>query len=218
MGGQLTVPEQKQLDQLEATVDAFQVAYMDAGQALMVIRDKKLWRYVAKTFEEYAKQRFTYSRQHSYRLIEAYKAVRDTEDILSPSGLQKLESPRTERVARELAKAESPEKRADLWSAVHKENQGKSPGLISAALVAKVRKWLFPVSTSDNGKAPPKVAKAEPKLSTSITHLNGLIATIDTVRCRIDDLKKEHRPESQSWQTALDSLDEARKAFARLAR
>ncbi len=216
--GQLTTRESRELDQLEAIVDAFQVAYMDAGQALMVIRDKKLYRHVAKTFEEYAKQRFSYSRQHSYRLIEAYQAVRDTEDILSPNGDKVLESPRTEGVARELAKAESPEKRADLWSAVHKENQGKSPGLISATLVSKVRKWMFPVASSDNGKAPPKVTKAEPKVSTCITHLKGLIATIDTVRCRIDELKKEHRPESQNWQTALDSLDEARKAFARLAR
>ena len=77
---------------------------------------------------------------------------------------------------------------------------------------------MFPIAPSDNGTKPPEVAKAAPKLSTSATHLKGLIATIDTVRCRIDELKKEHRPDSQSWQTALDSLDEARKAFARLAR
>lgn len=141
----LTVPEKRKLADLEARIDAFQVAYMDAGFALMSIRDLKIYREVAVTFEGYVRQRFKFSRSQAYRLIEAYHAVRDTQDVMSPMGDKVLPSPATERVAREVAKAVSPEKRADLWTEANKD---KNPENVTAAHVRKVREKMFPAALS----------------------------------------------------------------------
>jgi len=187
MGMQLTVPQKKKLADLEARIDAFQVAYMDAGRALMVIRDEGLYTEVATTFEAYMKSRFGYSKSHGYRLIEAYDAVRDTQDILSPMGDKVLPSPATERVAREVAKAVSPEKRADLWLEANKD---KKPENVTAAHVRKVRERMFPAEPSDNGE-PEEEPEEEPELelweqfaekhTEALNHLKQAIAAINWI-------------------------------------
>lgn len=107
----LTVPETREFSDLEARVDAFRVSYQDAGRALMIIRDKVYYRWTSTTFEAYVKERFGYSKGHAYRLIEDYGAVLDTKDVMSPIGDKVLPSPQTESIAREVAKAVSPEKK-----------------------------------------------------------------------------------------------------------
>lgn len=51
-----------------------------------------------------------------------------------------------------------------------------------------------------------------------VKNCEGLTKTIDTIRSRIDELSKQFASDSELWQVALDGLDVARIAFAKLAR
>lgn len=218
--GQLATKRQRLRERcisgIREAIVAREASYLTIASWLTIARDEELWfdDEDCDCLAHFANKYFDYSKSYVSRLIAAKQAHDDVLELpigtKNPqTGGEFLEPPKTEAVARELAKVDGPQAKADVWV---KANEG-CKGSPTAARVAKIRKAMFPPSPGDNGTVPPETAK-----STSGSHLKGLIATIDTVRCRIDDLKKEHRPESQSWQTALDSLDEARKAFARLAR
>jgi hypothetical protein len=69
-------------------------AYRDAGEALKTIRDERLYRQVAETFEGYLRLRWQMSPQHAERLI----AAADVATTVSPTG----GIPQTERAARPL--------------------------------------------------------------------------------------------------------------------
>lgn len=101
------------------------------GSALTVIRDEKLYRESGhKTFEEYCKQRWGFSRAHAYRQIEAAKVT----EVLSPMG-DKI----SERQARELAPLKDrPEDAKAAYDAAVKATNGKPTAKAVKAEVAKV--------------------------------------------------------------------------------
>ncbi len=62
---ELTEEEQRDRLHLERRVER---AVFEAGKALMELRDRRLYRSTHKTFEEYCKERFGYSRRQPYLL------------------------------------------------------------------------------------------------------------------------------------------------------
>ncbi|WP_339382508.1 hypothetical protein [Nostoc flagelliforme] len=46
-------------------------AFFEAGKALTELRDRRLYRSTHKTFEDYCRERFGFSRRQPYHLIEA---------------------------------------------------------------------------------------------------------------------------------------------------
>ncbi|MHC0068860.1 hypothetical protein ACWATR_39375, partial [Nostoc sp. UIC 10890] len=65
---ELTEEEQSLRLQLERQVER---AFLSAGQALMELRDRRLYRSTHQTFEEYCRDRFNYSRDAAYLKISA---------------------------------------------------------------------------------------------------------------------------------------------------
>ncbi|MBD2468766.1 hypothetical protein [Nostoc sp. FACHB-145] len=65
---ELTEQEQSDRLHLERKVER---AFFEAGKALAELRDRRLYRSTHKTFEEYCKDRFGYSRRQPYHLMEA---------------------------------------------------------------------------------------------------------------------------------------------------
>ena len=65
---ELTDQEQSLRLQLERRVER---AFLEAGQALMELRDRRLYRSTHRTFEEYCRERFGYSRDAAYLKISA---------------------------------------------------------------------------------------------------------------------------------------------------
>ncbi|MBU7587511.1 MAG: hypothetical protein KAF91_32595 [Nostoc sp. TH1S01] len=65
---ELTADEQRDRLVLERKVEH---AFYEAGKALMELRSRRLYRSTHKTFEEYCKDRFGYSRRQPYLLIDA---------------------------------------------------------------------------------------------------------------------------------------------------
>ena len=85
--------------------DGGQQTFIEVGQALLEIRDRRLYRETYGTFEEYCQERWGMTRRHANRQIGAAHVV----EVLGPIG----PIPRTERQAREAMKvhysSESPE-------------------------------------------------------------------------------------------------------------
>ena len=204
MANQLAKADRRKLADLESKVDLFRSIYLEAGLALMIIRDEQLYADLAPTFDEYVKKRFGFTSRHANRLISAFEAVDDVKDVTGPTGPEALDPPRNEAVARELAKAESPEKRADLWLAVNSE---VPPHLVTASKVAKVRREKFGEEENSN------TVTVKP-----MDAIRSLIKKVDAVRRAIDEIQPIFKTDSKEWKTALDELDEGRKALARLVK
>ncbi len=59
-------------------------AFHEAGKALLELRDRRLYRSTHKTFEEYCKDRFGYSRRQPYYLIDAAAVVDNLSEKCEP--------------------------------------------------------------------------------------------------------------------------------------
>src|ERR1700722_17280933 len=90
----LTEAEKHQLKELETVVKKSLALNREAAKALNQIRDKRLYRDKYKTFEEYCRKVWDYSKTHVNRQIGAAQVI----DILTPVGVS-IES---ESVARPL--------------------------------------------------------------------------------------------------------------------
>ena len=128
-------------------------AFFEAGKALAELRDRKLYRSTHKTFEEYCKQRFGYTRiAASYKIAAAtvmdnlltnglQKEEIATDELQTPkmltNGLQIL--PNNERQVRPLASLE-PEVQREAWQKAVEEAGGKVPSgrVVKNRTLAKV--------------------------------------------------------------------------------
>jgi len=101
--------QQKKLADNEEVIEKFRKSGLEAGKALRVIRDERLYRQTHKTFEEYLKERWDIERTYGHYLItyaETVENVHNCEQI-----------PETESQARPLTKLE-PEKQKKVWQKV----------------------------------------------------------------------------------------------------
>lgn len=97
----LTAAERDTLAECEAAIQRGLHTFVEVGQALATIRDNRLYRQAFATFEEYCEQRWQISRQHSYRLLDAY----EIKSILSPMGdTAPVPEPANERQVRPLSR------------------------------------------------------------------------------------------------------------------
>lgn len=107
----LTPAEASELQAHEAVIEGGIDKFLEVGRALLAIRDRRLYRGTAPTFEAYCRSRWGFGRAHAYRLIEAARI----QDAVSPTG-RHLSS---ERQARALADVPDELKPAALILAAH---------------------------------------------------------------------------------------------------
>lgn len=93
----LTTQEQQHLTQLEGTIRDGWHGFVTVGEALLTIRDQRLYRAAHRTFGDYCEQVWGWSRQRAQQLMDAAQ----TSQALSTIGLQ----PENERQARDLKEA-----------------------------------------------------------------------------------------------------------------
>ncbi|OYE00040.1 hypothetical protein [Nostoc sp. 'Peltigera membranacea cyanobiont' 232] len=134
---ELTEEEQSLRFQLESQVER---AFLSAGQALMELRDRRLYRSTHRTFEEYCRDRFNYSRDAAYLKISATVVYENLQKFLPTIGRQ-IPMPTNERQLRFLAKAElEPAVQADVWQQAVQQAGNKIPsGRIVKDVVDKIR-------------------------------------------------------------------------------
>jgi hypothetical protein len=102
----ISVDESKRLIALEQTIKQGLDTFVEVGEALLEIRDSRLYRIEHGTFEEYCKGKWGMSRFHAYNLINGSKATKNVDH-----GQHK---PTTERQARPLTKL-PPEDQPKAW-------------------------------------------------------------------------------------------------------
>jgi phage N-6-adenine-methyltransferase len=120
-------PEAGRLLSLERVIEGGLQTFVDVGLALMEIREARLYRATHKTFEDYCRDRWEWSRVHADRLIKAAEVA----DILKPVGFNA-----PERVARELAPLrDEPETVREVWAETQRRH-GPTP---TAKQVAETR-------------------------------------------------------------------------------
>lgn len=123
------VADQPSLAECEAIIERGMATFIEVGNALLTIRDSRLYKGTHGTFEDYCRERWAFSRSRAYRLIAAAEVV----GILSPIG----DTPATESVVRTLVGLE-PEIAREVWA---EANTGGPP---TAAKVDAIVKRSMP--------------------------------------------------------------------------
>lgn len=113
---QLSTAERQELKRCEMVIYQGLETFLEVGQALMMIRDKRLYRLEYKTFEGYCRDKWGMSKTTANRLVSASQVITN----LTPMGVK----PSTERQTRPLTSLSPPIQR-EAWKEVvetHGEN------------------------------------------------------------------------------------------------
>ena len=119
MNNLLNVSERNELERCEVVIKQGLKTFVEVGQALMLIRDKRLYRSEFGTFEDYCRQKWNMVQQSATRLIRAAETI----TILESEPIGSL-LPQTESQARPLTKLE-PELQAEAWQQVVEQHGEK---------------------------------------------------------------------------------------------
>src|SRR6266850_2708468 len=120
----LTFEEQTRLAECETVIEKGLKTFVEVGNALLEIRDSKLYRQEFGTFEEYCRQRWKIARNYANKLIAAA-------EVVSNLGTN-VPKPRNESQVRPLVGME-PEQQREAWRIASEATPNPS-----AAFVAQV--------------------------------------------------------------------------------
>ena len=127
---ELTEDEEKERHRLELKVER---AFVEAGTALRELRDKRLYRSTHRTFEDYCRERFAFTRMAAHFKIAAATIWEN----LYTNGIQTL--PSSERQVRELATIE-PEQQPLVWQQAIEQANGRIPsGRIVKGIIERLK-------------------------------------------------------------------------------
>lgn len=122
----------RSLADCERVIERGLETFLEVGEALLEIRDRRLYRETHETFEAYSRERWGLTRKRAYDLAAAAEVAAE----LSPTGDTPV--PSSERVARELAPLRGePEQMRGAWQGAVEEH-GPRP------TVAQVREHVEP--------------------------------------------------------------------------
>ena len=105
------------LAQHEAAIERGLTTFVEVGEALLAIRDERLYRQTHATFEDYCRERWGMSDRRARQLMSAAEVT----GTVVPAGLP---APSNEAQARELARVPEPD-RADVWQRAVEQTGGK---------------------------------------------------------------------------------------------
>ena len=114
----LNSQETERLTACVAIIDSGLKTFIDVGNALMEIRDLRLYRQTHSTFEEFCRERWKLSRPRVYQLIDASEIARNLSTIVDTP------TPTHESQLRPLSKLE-PEQQREAWEIATKAFNGK---------------------------------------------------------------------------------------------
>lgn len=158
----LTDDEQATLKQHEQIIERGIKVFFEVGDALMVIRDNRLYRATHATFEAYCQERWNISRPRAYQLMEAARIIEN----LSTNGRQAL--PTNERQARAL-KAVLPEYRSLVWEVAVATSDG-NPTAVHIKSTGEVTNNVIQTGALDDG-----TGQDIPLKAATVDHLKAAI-------------------------------------------
>jgi hypothetical protein len=111
MPAELSRKDKEVLRRCEEIIDRGLSTFLDVGNALLTIRDAKLYTATHDTFEAYCRERWDFTARRARQLMEAAEVCRDLNEEVNKSGTM---VPLSERQVRPLT-ALPPEERRDAW-------------------------------------------------------------------------------------------------------
>lgn len=130
--------ERSELLRHENTIEQGLKTFVDVGNALLSIRDKRLYRQDFGTFEEYCQDRWGMSRPRAYQLIEAAEVRKNLSTTVD------IPLPTSERQARPLTKLDPVDQPIAWQRAVETAPNGK----VTAAHVEATAKTFLPTNAT----------------------------------------------------------------------
>lgn len=121
----LTTTEQSDLKKYEALIERGYQSFVESGQALLNIRDGRLYRHTHDTFEDYCQERWGFNRNRGLQLINAAIAVQELPKRLTTNVV-------TEGAARELHRVPR-EQRAEVVASATKNGVATGAAIKKAA-------------------------------------------------------------------------------------
>jgi len=109
---ELTIHENQELEQCEAVIERGLKTFVDVGNALLTIRDKRLYRVEYGTFEDYCREKWQLERRRAYQLMDAAQVAQNVKNF--------SHLPERESHAAPLARLE-PEQQREAWAQVVEE-------------------------------------------------------------------------------------------------
>lgn len=128
----LNIDESHELERCEVVIKQGLQTFIEVGQALMTIREKRLYRIGFKTFEDYCTHKWGMVQQSATRLIRAYETVTNLQTEPMGSVL-----PQSERQIRPLTSLE-PEIQKEVWTEVVKTH---GDNITAAKVQTVVNDW-----------------------------------------------------------------------------
>ncbi|MBD2472168.1 hypothetical protein, partial [Nostoc sp. FACHB-145] len=158
-------------------------AFYEAGKALKELRDRRLYRSTHKTFEEYCRDRFGYSRRQPYLLMDAAVVFENLKEKCDP--MDHI-LPANERQVRPMIQLE-PQQQQKVWQQAVQVAGGKTPsGRIVQSVVDQIRERTKIPNPYREGEICILVPKDNPDLRGKggcwgvITHVGDFSCTVQT--------------------------------------
>jgi len=129
----LNIDESHELERCEVVIKQGLNTFIEVGEALFIIRDKKLYRREFNTFEDYCQQKWTLSKPYVNRIIAASLTFNN----LTPMGAI---LPESERQVRPLTSLE-PEIQKEVWKEVVKQSEETRQPITAARVQEIVEHW-----------------------------------------------------------------------------
>jgi hypothetical protein len=175
---ELTEQEQRDRLHLERRVER---AVFEAGKALMELRNRRLYRSTHKTFEEYCKDRFGYSRRQPYLLMDAAIVF---DNLLEKCDPLDQVLPTNERQVRPMTKLE-PHEQQEVWLRAVEVAGGKVPtGRIVKDVVQRIMERTQVPNTYQLGEVCQILVKDNPELRGK-AGCWGIVTAVNEFSCTV---------------------------------
>ena len=122
----LTEAEAADLRRLEEVLDRTKKAWLDFGDAIAQVRDRRLYRATHKRFEDYCQERWGITSVRAYQMIRAASVVSDLETTVRTAGGESASIPTNEAQARPLSGLDAPRRR-EAWDKAVEIAGGSQP-------------------------------------------------------------------------------------------
>jgi ParB family chromosome partitioning protein len=129
----LNIDESHELERCEVVIKQGLNTFIEVGEALFIIRDKRLYRREFNTFEDYCQQKWSLGKRYVNQLIQA-------SEVISNLGAMAPILPESERQVRPLTSLE-PEIQKEVWKEVVKQSEETRQPITAARVQSVANDW-----------------------------------------------------------------------------
>ena len=184
MTSEITLDESKRLIALETVITKGLNSFIDVGEALLEIRDSRLYRIEHDTFEAYCRDKWKMSASRARQLIGSSERANNVKSVT-------MVTPENERQTRPLTKLPA-EKQPEAWAKAVDGAYGKQPTAkqVEAAVVELL--------------APSPISPEEPA-STENVPSEGMVWAEKSIKC-LERIKHNDSQKRRAYKTVSDWL------------